>query len=76
VLNAGDKLVVYSDGVTEAENAASAQFGEETLAELVKQHASSSANQLHQAIIEAVSNFTAGAPQNDDVTLVVLEYGS
>lgn len=76
VLNAGDKLVVYSDGVTEAENAVGAQFGEETLEELVKQHASSSAPQLHQAIIEAVSNFTAGAPQNDDVTLVVLEYGS
>ncbi|MBI3695624.1 MAG: SpoIIE family protein phosphatase [Acidobacteria bacterium] len=73
-LKPGDKLVIYSDGVTEAENASGKQFGDETLAELVKRHTDVTAADLHQIIIGQVSAFTAGAPQNDDVTLVVLEY--
>ena len=73
-LEPGDKLVIYSDGVTEAENAAGQQFGEEALTELVKKHTKASSVQLHQLIIEEVATFTAGAPQNDDVTLVILEY--
>ncbi len=73
-LFSGDKLVVYSDGVTEAENAAGEQFGEEALTTLVRNRASAPAAELHQAIIDEVSRFTAGAPQSDDVTLVVLEY--
>jgi sigma-B regulation protein RsbU (phosphoserine phosphatase) len=70
----GDKLVVYSDGVTEAENAGGEQFGEEALMALVRKRAGAPAAELHQAIIDEVSRFTAGAPQSDDVTLVVLEY--
>jgi sigma-B regulation protein RsbU (phosphoserine phosphatase) len=70
----GDKLVVYSDGVTEAENPAGKQFTDDRLMELVKKHPKASAAQLHQTIIDEVANFTAGAPQSDDVTLVVLEY--
>jgi len=73
-LEPGDKLVIYSDGVTEAENGAGQQFGEEALTALVKKHTRDTALQLHQTIIEEVAAFTAGAPQSDDVTLVVLEY--
>jgi serine phosphatase RsbU (regulator of sigma subunit) len=73
-LSPGDKLVIYTDGVSEAENAAGHQFSEERLAELVKGYSAASAAELHKAIIDAVGQFTAGAPQNDDVTLVVLEY--
>lgn len=73
-LEAGDKIVIYSDGVTEAENSAGQQFGEDALMELVKKNYKAPSIQLHQAIIDAVAAFTAGAPQNDDVTLVVLEF--
>ncbi|HYM10735.1 MAG TPA: SpoIIE family protein phosphatase [Bryobacterales bacterium] len=73
-LSPGDKLVIYSDGVTEAENSSGHQFGEDALLALVKKHTVDEAAQLHQAIIDEVAIFTAGAPQNDDVTLVVLEY--
>ena len=74
LLKPGDKLVIYTDGVSEAENHGAQQFGEERLIELVKGYARASAAEIHKAIIDAVAQFTAGAPQNDDVTLVVLEY--
>ncbi len=73
-LDRGDKLVIYTDGVTEAENGAGEQFGEDRLMELLKQHTASHAPQIHDAINDAVAAFTAGAPQSDDVTLVVLEF--
>ncbi len=73
-LHPGDKMVIYTDGVSEAENAASQQFSEERLIELVKDYGPAPAAELHKAIIDAVAQFTAGAPQNDDVTLVVLEF--
>ncbi|MBI3697443.1 MAG: SpoIIE family protein phosphatase [Acidobacteria bacterium] len=73
-LQSADKLVIYTDGVTEAENAFHELFGYERLEELVGRHYAAPAAQLHHAILDAVSAFTAGVPQRDDVTLVVLEY--
>ena len=73
-LKGGDKLVIYTDGVSEAENAAGHQFGEERLIELVKGYSKASADGVQKAILDAVAHFTAGAPQNDDVTLVILEF--
>ncbi len=75
-LQPGDKLVLYTDGVTEAENAAREPFGSERLEELVRRHHSAPAGELHQVVLDAVSTFTAGLPQKDDATLVVLEYGT
>lgn len=73
-LRKGDKLVIYTDGVSEAENPDGQQFSEERLTELVQNYAKASAADLHKGIIDAVGVFTAGAPQNDDLTLLVLEY--
>ena len=75
-LQPGDKLVLYTDGVTEAENGAREAFGCGRLEKLVCRHQAASAGQLHQAVLDAVSTFTAGLPQKDDATLVVLEYGT
>ncbi|MBI3666209.1 MAG: SpoIIE family protein phosphatase [Acidobacteria bacterium] len=73
-LGPGDKVVIYSDGVTEAENAAGKQFGDERLLDLVTRNTSADAVGIHKIIIDEVAAFTAGAPQSDDVTLVVLEF--
>ena len=73
-LSDGDKVIVYTDGVSEAVNWSNEQFGEERLKEAAERHASSSAPELLQSIREEVSSFTAGAPQNDDLTLLVLGY--
>lgn len=73
-LNAGDKIVIYSDGVSEAHGYSSEFFGTARLRAVIRKHVSASCEQLHEAILEEVRTFTQGAPQADDVTLVVLEY--
>jgi serine phosphatase RsbU (regulator of sigma subunit) len=73
-LSPGDKIVIYSDGVTEAQNLESRFFGKKRLREAVEAHAGESCAAIHDAIQEAVSAFTEGAPQSDDITLVVLEF--
>jgi sigma-B regulation protein RsbU (phosphoserine phosphatase) len=70
----GDKLVVYSDGVTEAQNAAGEFFGKKRLREVVVAYAAFPCTALHEAIQGAVAAFTDGAAQSDDITVVVLEY--
>ncbi len=73
-LGPADKLVIYTDGVTEAQNRAGEFFGRKRLREVVQANARAACSDLHQAIQTAVNAFTGGAPQADDLTLVVLEY--
>ncbi|MGO9895317.1 MAG: SpoIIE family protein phosphatase [Bryobacteraceae bacterium] len=73
-LTPGDKLLIYTDGVTEAQDAAGAFFGVKRLHALAAVHGASSAETVHDAIQMAVRDFTQGAAQSDDITLLVLEY--
>ncbi len=73
-LSAGDKIVIYSDGVTEAQNLERRFFGKRRLREVVEAHAGDSCTAIHDAIQDAVAVFTEGAAQSDDITLVVLEF--
>jgi sigma-B regulation protein RsbU (phosphoserine phosphatase) len=70
----GEKVVIYSDGVTEAQNAAGDFFGKKRLREVVVLRAAGSCMEIHDAIQEAVAAFTDGAAQSDDITVVVLEF--
>jgi phosphoserine phosphatase RsbU/P len=70
----GDKLVIYSDGVTEAQNSVSEFFGKKRLREAVAGRHGQSCRAVHDAIQTAVTAFTEGAAQSDDITVVVLEY--
>ena len=72
-LDRGDIMVIYSDGLTEAENPLSEVFGEKRLRTIIKQWASSGANVIEQKLLEAVAEFTQGLPQTDDVTFMVVE---
>jgi phosphoserine phosphatase RsbU/P len=74
VLDPGDKLIIYSDGVTEAQNTTGEFFGKRRVREAAEALASASCREVHDAIQKAVTTFTEGAPQADDITLVVLEY--
>jgi serine phosphatase RsbU (regulator of sigma subunit) len=73
-LEPGDRVVIYSDGVTEAQNQKREFFGKKRLNEILKAHAGESCSAIHDAIQEGVTAFTEGAPQSDDITVVVLEY--
>ena len=70
-LHPGDMLVVYSDGVTEANNPAGEEFDVSGLTETVIPARGDSAHTVIERINDAVQTFTAGAPQSDDITLIV-----
>jgi phosphoserine phosphatase RsbU/P len=70
----GDHVVIYSDGVTEAQNRNREFFGKTRLREIVNRHAAESCSAIHDAIQEGVAAFTEGAPQSDDITVVVLDF--
>ncbi len=65
----GDVLVMYSDGVTEATNAAGDEFGEDRLLEVVRR-SGRQAQGIVDAVHGAVRDFTAGQPPADDITVV------
>jgi len=67
----GDRLLLFSDGIPEAENAAGTQFGEERLIELLVRNRGLDATRLRRKVMNAVSDFAGGALQ-DDATLVVI----
>jgi len=70
-LERGDMLVLYSDGVTEATNINYDEFGEERFIEVLRAHRTEPATAIVAAVTKALSEFAAGAPQADDITLVV-----
>lgn len=67
----GDLLVLYSDGVTEANNQVFEEFGEERFIEVLRRHRTEPAAAIVEAVMKALTAFAAGAPQADDITLVV-----
>ena len=73
-LDAGDWLVVFSDGVSEALSATGEEFGEARIVELMTGFHGSEPRPLIESLFARVREFTAGAPQSDDVTAMVLCY--
>lgn len=71
-LQAGDRLVLYTDGVTEAFNAANEPYGEERLVAEIRGHGAGAAMGLIERICHSVTAFAGGAPQSDDITLIVV----
>ena len=69
---AGDLLVLYTDGITEAMNEESDLFGEERLSRLLEEHAHLPSDELRERILGDVEAFVGGAEQHDDMTLVLL----
>jgi len=70
-LETGDRLILYTDGLTEAMNAEEQEFGEPRLVELGKRNAGLSATELLEVIRKEVSAYSGGSFQ-DDFTLVVV----
>ncbi|HTP69039.1 MAG TPA: SpoIIE family protein phosphatase [Dongiaceae bacterium] len=69
-LQPGDLLVIYTDGVTEANDGNGNEFGESRLIETVRQNRQATPEQLVTRIQEAVQKFSVGE-QSDDLTLVI-----
>jgi serine phosphatase RsbU (regulator of sigma subunit) len=70
-LNPGDTLVLYTDGVIDAQNGDGDFFGQGRLQEVVQAHAGRPAREVRDGVLRAVQAFTGGTPQFDDITLLV-----
>ncbi len=73
-LQPGDHLVLFTDGVVEALNTSGEEFGTGRLAALLGESARLEAPEILDRIHRAVVAFSAGAPQHDDITMMVLGY--
>jgi serine phosphatase RsbU (regulator of sigma subunit) len=73
-LLAGDTLMLYTDGVTEAFNDAEEEFGEQRLMEALRRHRDLSSQALLTQIVEEVRRFSP-REQHDDITLIVAKCG-
>ena len=74
-LEHGDQIMIFSDGVSEARDARGDFFGEDRLRELLEGLVGQPAHTVVQRIVSAVKDFVGGAPQADDLTLLVFRFG-
>jgi sigma-B regulation protein RsbU (phosphoserine phosphatase) len=72
ILGPGDVMVLYTDGITEAENARQEMFGEERFRETIAGVRTLPASEILAAILESVHAFSGTTPQSDDITLMVI----
>jgi sigma-B regulation protein RsbU (phosphoserine phosphatase) len=69
-------LVLYTDGVTEAQDAQETFFGTERLLEVVRTNFGRPAQEVQDALLTEVHEFVGNAPQFDDIALMVVVRGS
>jgi serine phosphatase RsbU (regulator of sigma subunit) len=70
----GDRLVLYTDGVTEAFNSAEEAYGVDRLVAEIHAHGAGAAAGLVERICRSVETFVGSVPQSDDITLIVLSW--
>jgi phosphoserine phosphatase RsbU/P len=73
-LQPGDKLVLYSDGLSEAESEDGEFFDRKAFRETLLANAALGCKEFHSKLVEAVEDFSEGAELSDDITTLVLEY--
>ena len=70
-LRPGDMIVAYTDGIVESVNEYGEEFGEGRLIQLVENNLTLNASEMQRAVISQVLNWSFGAEQDDDMTIVV-----
>jgi serine phosphatase RsbU (regulator of sigma subunit) len=71
----GDLFVLFTDGITEAMDAADDCFGETRLGRIIEEHAHLSGEELRERILREIAAFVGSAPQHDDMTMILLRIG-
>jgi sigma-B regulation protein RsbU (phosphoserine phosphatase) len=77
-LEPGDALILYTDGITDAQNQESQFFGRGRLLQVLRdqahllEHSCEGAHRLHQELMNQVRRFMGSTPQYDDMTLMIL----
>ena len=76
VLGDGDMLVVFSDGVTEAQGSTGEEYGEARFSSFAAERRDDTANNLRRAVFDEIDRWTGDAERGDDQTLVILKVKS
>ena len=74
MLAPGDFIVAFSDGVTEAFNVAGEEYGDPRLLASIERHRGKAPEAMIDGLLADVKTFTGEATQNDDLTLVIVQY--
>ncbi len=74
IVNAGDSVFLYTDGVTESEDTAGQFFGEQRLASLLARMPGASAEEMTNSVLDEVRIHSLGATSGDDITALVLKF--
>ena len=72
-LATGDLCVFFTDGISEAMNAADDCFGEARLGRILEDHANLPSDELRERVLREVASFVGEAPQHDDMTMILLK---
>ena len=72
----GTVFVAYTDGVSEARNAADEEFGDDPLADLIEQVRDESAAHICARVLDTIREFRGTRQDQDDVTVLVVKAGS
>lgn len=75
-LASGDSLFLYTDGITEAQNARNEEFGEERLDERLSSLNQATAREVVNGVVDAVHHFAENTPQSDDITCIALRFNA
>jgi serine phosphatase RsbU (regulator of sigma subunit) len=75
-LDQGDTLVVFSDGISEAQNVADDEYGDDRLISCLIANRGATPASMREALLASVRTFTAGASQSDDMTLLIVRHGT
>ena len=75
-MNPGDKLILYTDGVTEAESETKELFGEKRLIELVEQNKQKDVREIIALLMSGIAQHVKSAVQSDDITIMDIQYKS
>jgi sigma-B regulation protein RsbU (phosphoserine phosphatase) len=71
-LDKGDCLVLYTDGVTEALDAAGSEYGIDNMVQAIRESASNGPTAVLQRLTDELQSFVGGHPQHDDITLIAI----
>jgi sigma-B regulation protein RsbU (phosphoserine phosphatase) len=74
-LDRGDTLVVFSDGISEAQDMAGEEYGDDRLIECLTANRGATPAGMREALLTSVRTFTAGASQSDDMTVLIVRHG-
>ena len=71
-LEPDQRILIYTDGIPEADNRQGKMYGDDTLTDFFNEHGELGAQEFINGLIDDVKSFTHGAPQSDDITALYL----